>query len=236
MYTLQKLITSTNPAIRIIKTISQKIYHFIDIRLMLIHQDKNKLKFIKQLRNENKVPFLNTEILQIINCVEAVRKLAGDLAEIGVYKGASAKTIAHFKESNRALHLFDTFDKGLPEVVEGHDNNSNLKEGNQGASLKDAKNYLTNYASVYFYKGLFPTTAGQVEDKKFALVHLDVNLYKSTQDSLKFFYPRMVKGGIIISHDYSLLEGVKEAFDEFFNDKFETIIRLPTTQCLIIKQ
>ena len=86
---------------------------------------------------------------------------------------------------------------------------------------------------VFYYKGLFQDTCGQVKDIKFSLVHLDVDLYKSTKDCLEFFYSRMEKGGIIFSHDYSTL-GVKQAFDEFFKDKPNAVINLSTSQCIVV--
>ena len=67
-------------------------------------------------------------------------------------------------------------------------------------------------------------------------LHLDVDIYDSTLNSLKFFYPRMSRGGCIISHDYPSSEGVKKAFDEFFEDKPEIIIEpFAINQCLIVK-
>ena len=36
-------------------------------------------------------------------------------------------------------------------------------------------------------------------------------------------------------HDYSVLNGVKTALTEFFADKPEAPIELPSTQCMIIK-
>jgi len=72
--------------------------------------------------------------------------------------------------------------------------------------------------------------------KKFAFVHLDVDLYQSTQDCLEWFYPRMSRGGVIVSHDYlSATQGVKRVFDEFFADKPEPILELSGSQCLVIK-
>ena len=73
-------------------------------------------------------------------------------------------------------------------------------------------------------------------NKKFSFVHLDVDLYKSTLDCLKYFYPRVSRGGVIISHDYPNSDGVNKAFDEFFQDKPEIIIEpFATGQCLIVK-
>ena len=56
-----------------------------------------------------------------------------------------------------------------------------------------------------------------------------------TRACLEYFYPRMIPGGVMISHDYGLLAGVEQAFHEFFADKPEEIIDQPTTQCMIIK-
>jgi hypothetical protein len=96
--------------------------------------------------------------------------------------------------------------------------------------------YLGTYREVRYYKGLFPVSAVELEsDRRFAMVHIDVDLYQSTLDCLKFFYPRLTPGGILLSHDYSVLEGVRQAFGEFLADKPERLVELPTTQCALIK-
>jgi O-methyltransferase len=65
-------------------------------------------------------------------------------------------------------------------------------------------------------------------------VHLDVDLYASTRAGLEFFYPRMIPGGIIITHDYSTLPGVAQAFSEFLPKNGRAIIELPTTQAMVV--
>ena len=64
---------------------------------------------------------------------------------------------------------------------------------------------------------------------------LDVDLYSSTLDSLKYFYSRLNTGGAIISHDYISAKGVRDAFDEFFSDKPEAIFEISGSQCLVVK-
>lgn len=233
MFNFQKFITTTNPIIKFVKSIARKIFHSLDIKILSLYKNKEKIEFIKQLRKENEVPLFNTEALQIINCVEAARKLEGDFAEVGVYKGASAKLVAEYKAHTK-LYLFDTFDDGLPQTGK-YDDRTNLTEATQKAKLDDVKFFLREYTEIYFYKGLFPNTAGPIKNKVFSFVHFDVNLYQSTKDCLEFFYPRMIRGGIILSHDYSLLPGVKNAFDEFFAARPELVIELSTTQCMVIK-
>ena len=66
-------------------------------------------------------------------------------------------------------------------------------------------------------------------------MHLDVDLYRSTLQCLEYFWPRVLPGGVLLSHDYSILPGVKQAFTEFTERTPEKVIELPTTQCMLIK-
>jgi len=100
--------------------------------------------------------------------------------------------------------------------------------------MEDVRKYVGGL-QTHFYRGLFPSTAGPVESKKFSFVHLDVDLYESTRDSLKFFYPRLSPGGILISHDFVSSDGVDAAFREFFADKPEPVIELTGYQCMFVK-
>ena len=52
-------------------------------------------------------------------------------------------------------------------------------------------------------------------------MHIDLCLYKPTLEALKFFYPRLVKGGIIVSNSYnfSVFPGETRAWDEYFKNE-----------------
>ena len=173
----------------------------------------------------------DNEAYQIFMAVTRTKHIAGDLAEVGVYRGGSAKLI---REANgiKTLHLFDTFE-GLP-AVEAIDQ-PQFNKGQFAASFDHVTNYLREYKNVHFYKGLFPSTAKTVENKEFSFVHFDVDTYESTRSCLDFFYSRMNRGGIILSHDYTSAAGVHRAFDEFFSDKPEPVIEMSGTQCLVVK-
>ena len=58
---------------------------------------------------------------------------------------------------------------------------------------------------------------------------------ESTIEALKFFYPRMSPGGVILCHDYLSAAGVDKAYAEFFADKVEPVIELSGYQCLVVK-
>jgi hypothetical protein len=189
--------------------------------------------FLDSVKKDRRNFLRDFEYRHIFMLVKKTEKIDGDVAEVGVYKGGSAKLIS--ETTKKQVHLFDTF-KGLPEVSEG-DNKSQFKKGDYCAPYDDVRNYLKTNLNVTLYKGIFPLTAGPVKDRKFSFVHLDVDTYKSTLDCLEFFYPRMNSGGVIISHDYTSAIGVRKAFDEFFMDKREIIIDSLTgsSQCYVIK-
>jgi hypothetical protein len=110
-----------------------------------------------------------------------------------------------------------------------------LKKGMFLSPLQFVKAYMSSSPGVKLYKGIFPQTAKPVKKRRFSFINLDTDLYDGTLEGLKFFYPRLNTGGIIVSHDYALYSGVKKAFDEYFKDRSEPIIELPGSQCMIVK-
>ena len=168
--------------------------------------------------------------------VRRTAKLPGAIAELGVFRGGSAKLIAKLK-GNKELHLFDTFE-GMPKVRKDVDHH----EAGDFAetSLEAVQAYLSGFENIFFHKGFFPESAASLAKTSitFSLVHLDADIYESTKAGLEFFYRRTVKGGVILSHDYRNRHcpGVKRAYDEFFADKPELVIELWKTQCLVVKQ
>lgn len=202
-----------------------------ELKVMSYYHDKKVIRLLKRIINEDK-PFLlkPSELFLIYSFAKNQTYIDGDYAEVGVFKGAVAKAICEAKE-NKHLHLFDTFE-GLPEISK---TDSKFKTKMFESSYQKVKEKLSNYQNVFIYKGLFPETGRSIQDKKFAFIHLDVDIHQSTKDCLEFFYNKMSKNGMIISHDYHA-QGVKKAFDEFFENKPEKIIQLPMSQCMIIKR
>jgi O-methyltransferase len=205
----------------------------IKYRLSIIYYfyiDAKLLELIRHLRYQEEMLLTFTEAVQLVDCVNSCLKLDGSIAEVGVYRGGSAKLMCNYK-GTKELYLFDTFE-GLPYL----DKESNyFKKGQYSSPFEAVKSSLQNYENIHLFKGLFPASALPVGEKRFCFVHLDVDLYKSTKDCLDFFYNRMTKGGMILSHDYPLIPGVKKAFDEFFADKPECVIKMSGNQALVVK-
>jgi O-methyltransferase len=164
-----------------------------------------------------------------------ILSLEGEAAEIGVYKGGTAKLLANvFEEKDKTLYLFDTFE-GMPETDPEKDMHS--KGDFDDTSFEYVRDFLKDSKNIEIHKGFFPDTAEPIKNTTFCFVHIDVDIYKSVMDCCDFFYPRLAKGGIMIFDDYGFLScpGAKTAVDEFFQDKPEFSCYLPTGQSFVVK-
>lgn len=190
---------------------------------------------IRDVKRGRQMLLTYVEANQIFSLVNATAKLGGCMAEVGVFRGASARLIRE-ADSQRPLHLFDTFE-GLPTPAETDTGRKmgRFDEGQFSSSLEDVQNYLKEFQGLHFYKGLFPATGDGVKEERFSFVHSDVDLYESTKSVLEFFYPRMIPGGVIISHDFVTCFGPNRAMTEFFRDKPEPLIELPGDQGMIVR-
>jgi len=205
------------------------------LKLLSFYKDKKIVELIKSVKNEVDFTFYPIEAYHVFSIAQSQSRIEGEMAEVGVYQGGSAKLICEAKKGKN-LHLFDTFE-GLPEVShqDTHFGTKYWKTGEfSNTNLENVKKYLSKYTEVKFYKGKFPETANPIKEIKFSFVHLDVDLYQSTIDCLNFFFPRMVIGGVILTHDYHTA-GVKRAFEEFFQHKHIPWIELSGSQCMVIK-
>jgi O-methyltransferase len=191
---------------------------------------RERIKLLLKIRSERDMLLLPCEACQVMSLVDAVKNVPGDMAELGVARGASAKMIST-RAPERVLHLFDTFD-GLPDPSQN--DSSRFKKRQYRHTLEEVQGYLAS-GNLRFYKGLFPETARNLSNARFAFVHLDADLYESTMAGLEWFYPRLNRGGILVSHDYDTSNGVNLAFEKFFADKPEPYFDLVGSQCMFVK-
>ena len=146
------------------------------------------------------------------------RNLEGCVAELGVYRGKFAVEINKLFP-NKKLYLFDTFQGFFTQDIDIEKNHgySRAKKGDfSDTSIELVKNKLPYKEQVVFVKGYFPESIKE-DLPRFCFVSLDTDLYKPTYEGLKVFYPKLVKGGAIIIHDYNSTQfpGVKKAVKEF---------------------
>jgi O-methyltransferase len=189
--------------------------------------DKQK-RAIKDLE-----PWDNTRRDMIILLLRTMieHQTPGDFAEVGVYKGSTARLIHHYAPE-RCLHLFDTFEGFGPTLVMAEKTRTGhiVAPSHFGdTNVEAVRRYIAPLnANVYLYKGLFPgSVPPALDSRRYSFVHLDVDLYESTLAGLQFFYPRMSPGGMILVHDYNAWPGARKAVDEFMRGRFPVPIPMP---------
>lgn len=186
--------------------------------------------------------------------VEATRhvvrtRIPGAVVECGVWRGGSmqavALTLLSLGETDRELHLFDTFE-GMPpptendtrtthsgsvsaeELLEASDKDSKLWAI---AGLEDVQKAMaeTGYPmeKVHFRPGLVEdTTPGQAPDT-IAILRLDTDWYASTKHELEHLYQRLSPGGVLILDDYGDWDGARKATDEWLAKTGEPLFLAP---------
>jgi len=159
----------------------------------------------------------------------------GDLAECGVFEGAASYQLCRFAEKyGRTVHLFDSF-QGISAPKEN--DGTHWTEGGLSASESTVHANLKEFACFKTYPGWIPERFAEVSDRRFAFVHIDVDVEQPTYDSIAFFYPRMNSGAIIIldDHGYDTCPGARKAALEYMADKREPVLDLATGQGMIIR-
>lgn len=155
----------------------------------------------------------------------------GEAAEVGVYKGGTAKIIAKGC-AHKKVYLFDTFN-GMPPVNSGIDT---VKKGYfSDTSVSAVEDFLKDCNNVCICPGFFPNSAETIKDKRFSFVHVDVDIYTSVRDCLSFFFDRMVVGGVMMFDDWGFLLGVNKSVAEFLKGRKEIPFITASGQCAVIK-
>lgn len=148
----------------------------------------------------------------LYGCLQAVRDLDGDIAELGVYKGGISAAMALIAPE-KVLHLFDTFE-GMrePTFAEPHGKGDFADTSEEGV-----RDLFDPERPPHFHRGWFPeTVTDELRQRRFCFVHVDGDFYETTRDAIDFFWPRLVSRGIMVFDDWEWVScpGVKRALQE----------------------
>lgn len=161
----------------------------------------------------------------------------GNFYEAGVFRGGTALLLRKILEKNPAgkqLRLFDTFD-GMPETNAQKDIH---RAGDfSGTSLAGVQLLVGTPDFITYHPGIIPASFTGLEADTIAFAHIDLDIYQGILDSCAFIYPRLSRGGVIVFDDYGFMScpGAREAVDQFFADKPEVPLVLPTGQAIVFK-
>lgn len=141
------------------------------------------------------------------------------LAEFGCYNCGGLEILAR-TNPDRDIFGIDSFGPGLPEAGPDDFHSAGDFAGVDFLSLKGY--FRLMHPRVKLVKGFSPKVFEFFDESSiFSFLSLDVDLYSSVKDGLEFFFPRMLKGGIMLIDDMSVRStpGATKAILEFFEDK-----------------
>ena len=168
------------------------------------------------IRSRNELPF-------ILNS----RKLNGEGAEIGVFKGAfSEYLLRHW--NGRKLFSVDPW----REFGDEYSDICNLKQEEHNRVHDDVKQKLSAFGdrSVVF-RGTSEEFCQTVSAQQLDFAYIDAqHHYEAAKQDINLWYPKIRPGGILAGHDYLDGDfdegrfGVKSAVDEFVREKGLTLL------------
>lgn len=169
-------------------------------------------------------------------------KLDGDFVDCGVNTGIFSRSIINytgFNELGKKYYLLDTFN-GLANEYSSEEEINEAKDKPyyiQDNLFERVKETFRPF-NVRIIKGAIPETLTQVKTNKVSFLSIDMNCVLPEIEALEYFWPKMVRGGMIILDDYGYRnknQRQKAAHDAFAKSKGVEILTLPTCQGMIVK-
>jgi O-methyltransferase len=185
-------------------------------------KDLGRPRHLDVLRGEYTNEYLRLSQLDLAIHEIKEHNIPGDIAEVGVYKGAFSAVLNHALP-DRTLYLFDTFE-GFNTDEEQKDREvygTPAQRDFSDTSIEFVLKQMPHPAQCVPRKGLFPATAEGLEQSQFCFVSLDADLYAPIKAGLEFFFERLAPGGFIFVHDYNYAEfpGAKAAVLDFWRTR-----------------
>jgi O-methyltransferase len=161
-------------------------------------------------------------LLRELNAVLA-RSIAGDVVELGCYKGLSSLEIVRTlraAQSDKNVYLYDSF-VGLPPKVakDASPAGMQFRAGELPASKAEVIQLFrkAGLPLPYIKKAWFSELKPSDLPEEICLAFLDGDFYESIVESLRLVWPKLVPGAVVIVDDYQneALPGVQKAVDEW---------------------
>lgn len=243
------LISNTNPPWQ--GSLKNKTAHgYIDIEKKLINRIKEKNFSVTQF--DYKINSIG-DIINILNdlryrhyyvyysALKAFENTKSrNIVECGTCDGLTVyfcmNVFANDKKSK--FYLYDSW-----EAMREKELVSNLERRNIGMynhlDINNTKKNLDEFDNVIFNKGFIPESLEiSTNPKSISWLHIDLNASMPTLESLKFFYPKIEKNGVMLFDDYGSVgyEDTRDVIENFFIDKDVEFLHLPTGQAIVIKK
>ena len=197
--------------------------HLLNQALLWSHPRERAL--YRKYRGRTMIPqHLFIDNLRVAALVRSVR---GAIVECGTWRGGMIAALAEALPKREYL-LFDSFE-GLPPAqdIDGPwarewqaNPNAPNNHNNCTASEAEARQSMAMAGvEARFVKGWFADTLPSfaAEKPRIALLRLDGDWYESTLTCLRFLFPLVPSGGVVIIDDYGSFDGCTRAVHDYLS-------------------
>jgi O-methyltransferase len=167
-------------------------------------------------------------------------RIAGDILEIGVWRGGTGAVIATKASQcspQKTVWLCDTF-AGVVKASEAdptyrggeHADTSEARVRGLMARLK-----LDNVSVV---KGIFPDeSVREVTSTRFSFVHIDVDVYASGRDVMEHVWPMLQVGGLVVFDDFGFRAcgGITKLVEGYRTDHDKLVVHNLNGHGIVVK-
>jgi Macrocin-O-methyltransferase (TylF) len=177
---------------------------------------------------------------QALWCSRQAQKVDGDFVELGTGRGFTMSAVladfAAWNAGTRALHLFDTFEKTLPDDT-GKQTTIGLASPFYATSIAEVKNNFSEWKRVYVHQGNVFDTLLKFDGTKVAFLHIDMNFHEPEVYGLRILWERIPRGGVVLLDDYAFQghEQQYRAMNRLGSEVGFDILSTATGQGIIIK-
>jgi hypothetical protein len=179
----------------------------------------------------------------IRHAIEFIEKKDLEFVECGVADGITCyfaiselrRQLKMGKINKFHMHLYDSWGPMRAQELTGDE--VRMVDKYEGLSLERTKKNLSKFNDdIIYHQGYIPEslTMTPPPPNSIAYLHIDLNSAKPTLGVLEFYFPRLLKGGVILFDDYGWkgYEESKEKIKEFFEDKPGILLLMPTGQAI----
>lgn len=168
------------------------------------------------------------------------KQLDGDFVECGTNAGIMSVAVCNYIDFNatgKRFFLFDTF-AGVPEEQIGPDEGHAYYQNTVYRDVYEtARRNFAPWPKAILVPGKVPDSLATQTISQVAYLMIDMNIMVPERAALEHFWPKMVRGGIVLFDDYGWrgYDAQKRAHDAFAARQGVEILTLPTGQGMLIK-
>jgi hypothetical protein len=130
--------------------------------------------------------------------LDACQSVPGVFIEMGVYAGYTFRLIY------RRARRYGKRMIGVDSFV-GHPPSNQPGEGEMWPgkySVGGSAAFRAEFPEALCVEGFIPEILSEIRAIQIAFAHIDLDLYESTIEALRFVWPRLSIGGILVGHDF----------------------------------